>query len=99
MANPLEVFWSFRAEGDLENIYHYLESKWSDKEVSEFKFKLEKAISLIASRPKLFRSTNHRKNLRRCVLSKQTIIYYFENENSVLIVSLFDNRQDPGKSP
>ena len=97
MANPLEVHWSARANRDLGSILQYLETKWTNREVRNFLAKLDKAITLIASRPKLFRATNQRKNLRRCVLSRQTTIYFLERDDSIFIVSLFDNRQDPSK--
>ncbi len=99
MANQPRVLWSSRAIKDLENIIHYHETNWSEKEVRNFKLKLEKAISLISTRPKFFRLTNFRKNLRRCVLSKQTTIYYQEIEMTIYIVSLFDNRRSPSKQP
>ncbi len=95
MEGQPEAFWSSRAIRDLENIIHYLETYWSEKEVKTFKVKLNKAITLISTRPKLFRLTNYRKNLRRCVLSKQTTIYYNEVETKIYIVSLFDNRRNP----
>ncbi len=97
MANPLEVRWSARAIRDLESILKYLENEWTNRELRIFSTKLDKAITLIASRPKLFRATKQRKNLRRCVLSKHTTIFFLENEKSIFIVSLFDNRQDPSK--
>lgn len=62
-----------------------------------FLLKLEKAITLISNRPKLFRETNSRKNLRKCVLNKQTSIFYKVTGKSIFIVALFDNRQDPDK--
>ena len=99
MANPLEILWTARAKQDLDNIINYLQLKWTEREVKNFHAKLQKALSLIATRPKLFKATNQRKNLRRCVLSKQTTIYYQDKETVIYIVSLFDNRQDPSKKP
>ena len=89
MADLLNVYWTARAIRDLESIIHYLETNWSEKEVENFYTKLNKAISLISSRPKLFRLTNSRKNLRRCVLSKQTTIYYQEVEDKIYIIRVF----------
>ena len=97
MADLLKIFWSERAVRDLENIIHYLEKNWSEKEIKTFLDKLNKAISLISVRPKLFRLTNYKKNLRKCVLTKQTTIYYQEINSQIFIVSLFDNRQNPSK--
>ena len=47
--------------------------------------------------PTAFPYYNKEKNVRRCVLSPQTTIYYSEisNENKIIIITLFDNRQNP----
>lgn len=97
MADQHKILWSIKATKDLENIIHYLETNWSEKEIQNFNIKLNKAISLIAARPKLFRATNYRKSLRKCVLTKQTTLYYQEIDSVIYIVTLFDNRQNPAK--
>jgi plasmid stabilization system protein ParE len=99
MANQPEVRWSSRAIRDLDKIIEYLRTNWTEKEVKNFSDKLNKAIGLISKRPKLFRLTSFRNNLRRCVLSRQTTIYYQEIKNVIYIVSLFDNRRNPSKRP
>ena len=99
MADQLEIHWSAKAVRDLDNIFKYLELTWTQKEVTNFTSKLNKALALISKRPKLFSLTNYRKNLRRCVLNKQTTIYYQERDAEIFIIALFDNRQDPAKRP
>jgi plasmid stabilization system protein ParE len=99
MAGQLDVFWSSKSIRDFENIIRYLERNWTEKEIKNFNFKLNKAINLISSRPKLFQATNSRKNLRKCVLTKQTTLYYQVLETGIYIVALFDNRQNPVKRP
>jgi len=99
MANQLDIFWTKRATEDLDKIVFYLRSNWSEKELANFISKLNKAVNLISFRPKLFTLTNHRKNLRRCVLTKQTTIYYKEVDLKIYIVSLHDNRRNPVSAP
>ena len=94
MESQANVFWTLKASKDFENIVSYLKTNWSEKEINNFIAKLNKAINLISSRPKLFIVTNSRKNLRRCVLTKQTTIYYKEADSKIYIVSLHDNRQN-----
>lgn len=93
MADLLKVSWSAEAIQNLSDINEYLRLKWTENEVRNFFQKLDRCIHLISSNPKLFPVTKHRKDLRRCVLSKQTSIYYFFNESEIFIVSLFDNRR------
>ena len=99
MANQLEVFWTVRATHDFEKIVFYLKSNWLEKEITNFINKLNKAVNLISYRPKLFTLTNFRKNLRRCVLTKQTTIFYKEVDSKIYIVSLHDNRKNPVSAP
>ena len=99
MANQLDVFWTARATKDFEKIVSFLKSNWSEKEIASFIDKLNKAVYLISYRPKLFNLTNFRKNLRRCVLTKQTTLYYKEVNSKIYIVSLHDNRRNPVSAP
>jgi plasmid stabilization system protein ParE len=99
MANSLRILWTAEANINLVEIIQYLQKKWTDKEIDKFIIKLNKAITLISNRPQLFRMTNTRSNLRKCVFSKHTSIFYKELNSTIYIVSLFDNRKDPGKAP
>jgi|SRR4051812_7591237 plasmid stabilization system protein ParE len=97
MKSGFKVIWSDQAKFNLQQIINYLENNWTKKEIKTFYMKLEKTISLISSNPELFRITNKRKNVRKCVFSKQTSIYYKVNDEEIFIVTLFDNRQNPKK--
>ena len=97
MEEKSKIIWTIEAIQNLENIIKYLEVNWTEKEIQNFIKKLNKAISLISIRPNLFRLTEKKKNLRRCVLTKQTTIYFKSEYSIIFIVSLFDNRQDPAK--
>lgn len=97
MAENLNVFWSSEAEQNLNDILTYIEEHWTHKEVENFLSKLDKCIFLIQNKPKLFPPTKQRANLRRCVLSKQTSLFYSYIESTIYIVALFDNRRDPSK--
>ena len=97
MEKDRKVIWSGEADKNLESILNYLKINWTSKEEKSFLLKLEKTIILISDRPKLFKATNSRKNLRKCVLNKQTSIIYKAIDKNIFIVALFDNRQDPEK--
>jgi plasmid stabilization system protein ParE len=97
MQSGYKLFWSDRALDDLQNIINYLREKWTQKEIRNFVRRLDKRLELISSNPRLFPKTNKRRNIRRSVLTKHTVIYYESTENSVTIVTLFDPRQHPKK--
>lgn len=95
MANGYKIHWSDEANHNLDEIINYLEANWADKEIRSFFTRLDKAVTLISIRPELFRLTNKRKGIRKCVFSKQTSIYYRAEKETITIVSLFANRKRP----
>ena len=54
-------------------------------------------IYLIQIEPEIFPKSEISKKYRKCVLSKQTTIYYKFNAKRVEIIAFSDNRQDPNK--
>ena len=97
MKNGYKVIWSAEAVRNIEDIIQYLQTNWTDKEIRKFFVKLDKRIALISSRPLIFPSTQTKAQAHRSVLSKQTTIYYKVLKDQILILALFDNRQDPDK--
>jgi plasmid stabilization system protein ParE len=97
MKSGYKLFWSDRALTDLQNIINYLTENWTQKDIQNFARRLDKRLDLIAINPGLFPKTSKRKNVRRSVLTKHTVIYYEARENKVNIVTLFDPRQNPKK--
>lgn len=97
MKSGYKIFWSEAALSDLQNIIDYLSENWTSKEIQNFAKRLEKRVELIVLNPKLFAKTSKRKNIRRSVLTKHTVIYYESNEASVTILALFNSRQNPKK--
>lgn len=97
MANGYKIIWSGEAFYYLDQIVLYLQRKWSQKEVDAFLNTLGHSLQLISQNPLLFPTTTQRSDIRKCVLSKHTSIYYTIHRDQVFIVTLFDNRQDPKK--
>ena len=97
MKSGYKLFWSDRALGDLRNIIDYLTENWTQKEIKTFAKKLDKRLEIITINPRLFPQTKKRKNVRRSVLTRQTVIYYETSENIVTVIALFDPRQNPLK--
>lgn len=97
MKSGYKLFWSDSALDDLKGIIEYLEKNWTSKETKNFARKLDKRLELIVLNPRLFPQTSKRKNVRRSVLIRHTVIYYKTEKNSVRIISLFDPRRNPKK--
>ncbi|WPR71989.1 type II toxin-antitoxin system RelE/ParE family toxin [Flavobacterium sp. NG2] len=92
-----EVVFSKNAEKRLIDLLDYLEFKWSVKIRDKFIAKLDESISIIQNEPEIFPKSHVNKNQYRCVVSKQTTIYYRYNLKQIKVLSLFDTRQDPNK--
>ena len=63
----------------------------------KFIAKLDETISIIQNEPEIFPKSQVIKNQYRCVVSKQTTIYYRYNLKQIKVLSFFDTRQDPNK--
>ena len=92
-----KLFWSDESLSNLDSILSYLESEWSEKELTSFKRRLSKQLELIQQNPKLFPISEIQPRLRKAVLSKQTTIFYELREFEIHIAYLFSNRMDTNR--
>ena len=90
-----KVVLSKIAERKLEKLLYYLESNWSEKIKLNFVRKLEKRLLLVQQRPQAFVSSKIKNGLHKCVITRQTSMFYTFDENTIYILTFFDSRQDP----
>jgi hypothetical protein len=57
--------------------------------------KLDKTIKIIKEQPDSFPESDKESGLRKCVITKQTTLYYQYNDIEVHLLTFFDTRQDP----
>ncbi|PTB96002.1 type II toxin-antitoxin system RelE/ParE family toxin [Marivirga lumbricoides] len=95
MSKPIE--WSPRARQDYLKLLDYLADKWGNKTVNKFNNRLQSILKLISEMPDLYPSSDKRKQVRRCVISKQTSLYYQIKKDKIELITMFDNRQNPTK--
>ncbi len=93
----LQVKLSKRAEKKLDNLFNYLETKWSERAKNNFVKKLQKAIKQIQQHPSGFPKSEIIKGLHKLVITKQTTIYYKYDKKYIYIITVFDTRQNPEK--
>ena len=94
MASDYKIFWTNEAINNLEDTLDYLNSRWTQREIDNFKSRLSKQIGLIQQNPGLFPISQYNSRLRKAVLSKQTTIFYEVTGQIIYLVYLFDNKQD-----
>ena len=84
-----KIYWTEEAIRNLEEIIDYLYSRWTKREVDNFKAKLSKQIDLISGNPKLFPISTFQPRLRKAVLSKQTSIFYEVKNDTIYLAYIF----------
>lgn len=95
MKSGYSIVWSDEASSNLDSIIEYLQNRWTDKEISRFFKLLEKRIGILSHNPHAFPAVEFDSNIKRCVLSEQTSLFYQIQSDTIVILSLFDNRRNP----
>ena len=85
------------AEKKLEKLFKYLLENWSTKVKSDFVKKLDRNVNLIKSNPESFPQSEKNKGMSKCVITKQTTLFYRYTPETITIVTIFDTRQNPNK--
>lgn len=93
----MKVIISERAEQNLDSILRYLETEWSIKVRDRFLKVLKAKIDQIAKTPLMYEASSKRKSVRKCVVSRQTSLYYRASKEEIEIITIQGNRQDPKK--
>ncbi|SKB99918.1 Plasmid stabilization system protein ParE [Dyadobacter psychrophilus] len=91
--------WSERAILDYENLVEYLFFKWGESITLKVLSEIDYQISRVAKYPEQFPIVNKPNEIRRCVASPQTSIFFVVKPQSIYLLSIFDNRLDPDKHP
>ncbi len=95
MKSGYKIEWSVEAISNLDSIIDYLSNKWTHREIRTFYKLLDKTLILISKNPDIFSNSELKSNVKRCVLSKQTSIYFEVKVDNIVILTLFDNRKNP----
>ena len=92
-----KISLSKRASIKLDKILRYLQKEWSIKVKNEFISKLDHSINIIAENPDAFPESNIQKGIHKCVVTKQTTLYYRIKSSEIQIIFIFETRQSPKK--
>ncbi|KOH46212.1 type II toxin-antitoxin system RelE/ParE family toxin [Sunxiuqinia dokdonensis] len=89
------VRYSTRAYTEYEEILEYVFENFGANVAAKIDRYFEEMIDHIAVNPYLYPYSNKKKNLRRCVISSQTTLYYRFNGEYVELASFRGNRMNP----
>ncbi|MEI8114157.1 MAG: type II toxin-antitoxin system RelE/ParE family toxin [Bacteroidia bacterium] len=94
MDSEYKLFWTDEAIRNLENILNYLNERWTQREIDNFKERLTRQIRIIRQSPNIFPVSLYNPRLRKAVLSKQTTVFYEVSGQIIYLVYLFNSKQD-----
>jgi plasmid stabilization system protein ParE len=95
----MNVVWSPRARKNFDRLILFLEGKWEKKVIIKLFDELENTLQLITENPFLFPMISEKKQIRKCVIRRRTILFYKINEleHSIELVLFIDGRVNPLK--
>ena len=93
----MQVFLSKLAEAKLLELTGYLLEEWSVRVRDEFINKLTEKVNQISDYPYSCPKSEVFTGLFKCVVSKQTTLYYRidVDKKEIEIITVFDSRQNP----
>jgi plasmid stabilization system protein ParE len=89
-----KVVLAEQASIKLENLLNYLKTEWSESVKQDFIRKLDEKLDFISLFPEATEKSNLKEGLHRCVITKQTTLYYLFNDIEIQIVTIFDTRMN-----
>lgn len=92
-----EIVLTRTAVKRLNSLLEYLETACSNKVKLKFISKLEQRLDIVKDKPEAFPLSTVKEGLHKCVITRQTTLYYTFDEKKIYVLTVFDNRQDPNK--
>jgi plasmid stabilization system protein ParE len=91
------VIWNKRASKQLEELQKHLNLEFGINTTKTFTQRLFKFLDLLVKYPHIGTLENKAADIRGFLLHRHTTILYKVKQDSIFILALFDNRQNPGK--
>ncbi len=94
-----EIIWSDEAKKTYQGIIDYLEKEWSEKEVSNFVFRVHNKLILLGVQPAIGRVHKKKYKIHKTLVHKNiSLVYHIRQlRKEIVLLSFWDNRQDPAK--
>ena len=95
----MKISFTKRAENNFREIKQYIFSEWGELVANAFEQKFIDLLDLLERFPEMGFAEVPEKQIRGFLLSKQTRVYYRIKGDKIIILRLFDVRQNPTKKP
>jgi plasmid stabilization system protein ParE len=92
-----EIVWTKRAAAGYDNIINYLETNWTDREISNFIIETNKFFEILMLHPEILRPSAKNKWLHRGPMNKLTILTYRikPKKKQIELINIRGARQKP----
>jgi len=94
-----EVAWTDNINEDIDDILSYLESVASHKVAEKFLNELREKVSILTKFPESGRQSQKDETVRSLLFRKHYWVFYTIIGQEIIMLDIFDTRQDPAKSP
>ncbi len=91
------IIWNRRASDNFNSIIAYLQKNWGDKVTRNFVTHTYQIIELLALNPEMGSIEYAEKQIRGIVITKHNTLFYRVEEEKLILLTFFDNRQHPRK--
>ena len=92
-----KIFWTTQAYSDFSKIVQFINETWGKKPAEDFIAQVDVIVKLLSKFPFIGKVIYLQKHIRSFVISKQTTLIYRIKGEKIIILNLFDNRQNPDK--
>lgn len=92
-----QIKWTPEAEITFDNNLRYLEKEWGLVIINDFLDRVEDILNKISTNPKSFLYHRKKDVIHKCVHTQHITIYYKVNASSVMLLTFWNNYQNPKK--
>ncbi|RAK21004.1 plasmid stabilization system protein ParE [Flavobacterium aquaticum] len=85
------------ARENLKDVFEFIEAEFGVNSRVKFANKVSKSLNLIVKNPELFPKSELNIRIHKCVITKQSTLYYTYTIKEIKVLSVFDTRQNPSK--
>jgi plasmid stabilization system protein ParE len=93
-----KIEWTDDALEDMRKVLEYLVNHWSYKTADEFEEITLSRLDTLADSPLIGITSSANKAVRSILLTKHNKLYYQISENLIIVLNIFDTRQNPSKN-
>ncbi|HQQ97085.1 MAG TPA: type II toxin-antitoxin system RelE/ParE family toxin [Cyclobacteriaceae bacterium] len=95
----MKLVWTERAQRRMGEILDYIEKEFGTNARQSFRLRTQDFTRILIEFPEMGTLELKEKNLRGFQLTRQTRVFYRVKKDSIVILTLFDSRQNPKKKP